>query len=202
MWSHGKIYCSRVTANLLEQQLKVSKRYIYALPMDKEYQLKDTITVSLIDANHCPGSVLFLFKVLRPDGTVARHLHTGDFRASPRMCLHPLIRQPENAAIDTLYLDTTYLDAQYAFPPQSKVIRAACNIAQEIVANERQEQKPNRVQKVLDKWFKQSNEGDERGLSSKVLFVVGTYTIGKEKIFLGMETIYRSGGNCFLLTHQ
>lgn len=167
----------------------MKKQYICALPMDEEYSLKDTIKVSLIDANHCPGSVLFLFKILRPDGTVARHLHTGDFRATPRMCLHPSIRQPKNAAIDTLYLDTTYLDAQYSFPPQPEVIRAACNVAQEAVANEREEQRKDGVpQNCLDKWFKQEDGAVARRPSSKVLFVVGTYTIGKEKIFLGKET--------------
>ena len=34
-----------------------------------------TITVTTIDANHCPGSAMFLF-----EGYFGRILYTGDFR--------------------------------------------------------------------------------------------------------------------------
>ncbi len=51
----------------------------------------------------------------------------------------------------------SYCDPQYAFPPQKDVIRFAVNLVQEAV-----HQQPN------------------------TLIVTGSYTIGKERIFLGM----------------
>ncbi|KAI7880536.1 DRMBL-domain-containing protein [Lichtheimia hyalospora FSU 10163] len=210
-WSHGTVYCSQITANLLHQRLGVSRRYVCVLPMDVKYPLSDTVNVSLIDANHCPGAVLFLFEILRPDGVVVRHLHTGDFRATPSMCLHPLIRQPTNPPIDTLYLDTTYLDDRYTFPIQEDVVHAACDVAYEQCFGQPVQQqlqwKPAATasnSSALVGWLQSSqkpkaqlvtdeSEGTlasiektkERPLS-KVLVVVGTYTIGKEKVFLNI----------------
>ncbi|KAI8138571.1 DNA repair metallo-beta-lactamase-domain-containing protein [Fennellomyces sp. T-0311] len=201
-WSHGSIYCSDVTANYVKQQLGVASKYIIPLPMNQEYALNSTVNVSLIDANHCPGSVLFLFKIFRADGSVIRHLHTGDFRANPRMCLHPLIRQPENDMIDTLYLDTTYLSGQYSFPGQEEVISATCDLAETCCASrETNESKPN----ALYSWLQKSvagrpseqaehvvNPARSGGGSSDVLFVVGTYSIGKEKIFCSLAKRLKS----------
>ncbi len=60
----------------------------------------DGVTVTLIDANHCPGAVLFLFCI-----GDSSHLHTGDFRASPSHASTPLIPRP----IKYLFLDTVWL---------------------------------------------------------------------------------------------
>ncbi|KAG2174297.1 hypothetical protein INT43_004320 [Umbelopsis isabellina] len=129
-WRHGPIYCSKVTANLVAQQLRVDAEWIRPLPMDVECKIEDSdVTVTLIDANHCPGSAILLFKVPQPNGNKPlRYLHTGDFRACPKMCLHPEIIQPLNSYIDILYLDTTYLNPRYAFPAQEESIKAACDI--------------------------------------------------------------------------
>ncbi|KAI9274675.1 DNA repair metallo-beta-lactamase-domain-containing protein [Phascolomyces articulosus] len=195
-WSHGPIYCSKITSNFLTQELRVDSKYIIALPMDQDYVLNNSINVSLIEANHCPGSVLFLFKVYRPDGTIARHLHTGDFRANPRMCLHPLIRQPENGILDSIYLDTTYLNGQYSFPAQEEVIAATCNLVEQCVSGAPIESKPGWLHGWLNKPSGEtSTSNDNTGNSinhSKnkckpgVLIIVGTYSIGKERLFYNL----------------
>ena len=199
-WKHGTIYCSKITANFLRQELDIDRKYIVALPMDQDYALNSFVNVCLIDANHCPGSVLFLFKVFRSDGSTVRHLHTGDFRANPRMCLHPLIRQPENDILDTLYLDTTYLNGQYSFPAQEEVIKAACDLAERCVSGEQSKSRS----KWLYGWLGKIDRGNEsvsnlddnmstnsvtKKTNSKVLIIVGTYSIGKEKLFHRMYSI-------------
>lgn len=79
------------------------------------------VTVTLIEANHCPGSCLFFFEgpqtVNAGDSNFKssfvgssktfRYLHCGDFRASPKHINHPSVK---GKTIDHVYLDTTYLD--------------------------------------------------------------------------------------------
>ncbi|KAL7333788.1 DNA cross-link repair protein PSO2/SNM1 [Mucor circinelloides] len=203
-WSHGPIYCSQVTANLVRQELRVDSRYVHALPMDQLYPIPGSnVQVALVDANHCPGSVLFLFVVDKK-----RHLHTGDFRAAPRMCLHPLIKQPENPPISCLYLDTTYLSPQYAFPAQEECIQAVCNVVEKELAPKIK--KPS----LLESWisikrpvwkeeqlndpmtttknpFKIMMNQNTKATASRVLIVVGTYTIGKERVFINIARMLK-----------
>ena len=98
------IYCSEVTAALVEAKLGVSKRFLRPLPvysrepmsgspdgsasgstdvLPKWTRLKDgrgqglSVDVVLVDANHCPGAAMFLFRHRQTAKTV---LHVGDFR--------------------------------------------------------------------------------------------------------------------------
>ncbi|CAO3658483.1 unnamed protein product [Rhizopus stolonifer] len=187
-WTHGTIYCSKVTANLVKQELRVDSRYIHVLPMNELYPIpQSNVKVALIDANHCPGSVLFLFVVERPDKTIVRHLHTGDFRASPRMCLHPLLRQPENPPIQCLYLDTTYLKPQYAFPAQEECIQAVCEVVEREVCTEKKKS-------TLNDWLSQTGSNAFSRImqpkpKKQTLIVVGTYTVGKERVFFNIAKL-------------
>ncbi|XP_019859070.1 PREDICTED: DNA cross-link repair 1A protein-like [Amphimedon queenslandica] len=117
------IYCSKVTGNLIIQELKVKSDIVHPLPL-KEEKLINGVQVTLLDANHCPGSVLLLFKL--PSGKVI--LHTGDFRLSHSMIDHNFFL---TTPIDTLFLDTTYCSARYDFPPQDDVISFVVNIVLE-----------------------------------------------------------------------
>ncbi|KAK4516155.1 Mitochondrial carrier protein ymc2 [Mucor velutinosus] len=201
-WSHGPIYCSQVTANLVKQELRVDSRYVHPLPMNQLYPIAESnVQVALIDANHCPGSVLFLFVVDKK-----RHLHTGDFRAAPRMCLHPLIKQPENPPISCLYLDTTYLSPQYAFPAQEECIQAVCNVVKKELAPKiktpslleswisikrpvLKEEQPNDPMTTKDAFKLMMNQN--KATASRVLIVVGTYTIGKERVFISIARMLK-----------
>ncbi|KAI8970689.1 DNA repair metallo-beta-lactamase-domain-containing protein [Pilobolus umbonatus] len=177
-WIHGTIYCSEITARLVRSQLGVHPDFIQPIPLHIPTVITThpLIKVTLIEANHCPGSVVFLFEM--PEMGV-RYLHTGDFRASPDLSEHPLIRQPDNPPIDILYLDTTYLDPKYSFPSQESCINAACEIALHHA------ELYNRVtsDKKLDGWLIKDTKEE---VSTKTLFIVGVYTLGKEAVFINM----------------
>jgi hypothetical protein len=49
-WSHGPIYCSSITANLVLQQIKVSPEYVVKLPMYQPDNIEG-VDITLIDAN-------------------------------------------------------------------------------------------------------------------------------------------------------
>ncbi|KAF9509633.1 hypothetical protein BS47DRAFT_1373465 [Hydnum rufescens UP504] len=176
-WKNGPIYCSETTANLIKYMLRVDPKWVHPLPLDIPIVIPDTeVTVTLIEANHCPGSVLYLFEgrqtVNAGDSTfkssyigspkIFRYLHCGDYRASPRHVLHPAVKGKN---LDLIYMDTTYLDPKHCFPPQKQVIDACAALARRHILGP------------------QSNEdGLLTQNAERILVVVGTYSIGKERI--------------------
>ncbi|XP_037740783.1 5' exonuclease Apollo isoform X1 [Chelonia mydas] len=106
---HRPVYCSPITGRILHHRLKVAERWIWPLEVGQSHLValdevgKRTMTVTLIDANHCPGSVMFLFE--GPFGVI---LYTGDFRYTPTMLQEPVLRNQKR--IDVLYLDNTNCD--------------------------------------------------------------------------------------------
>ncbi|KAF8916214.1 DNA repair metallo-beta-lactamase-domain-containing protein [Mucidula mucida] len=176
-WSNGPIYCSEGTANLIKHLLKVDKNGL-----------------TLIEANHCPGSSLFFFEgkqtVNAGDSTykapylgcsrVFRYLHCGDFRASPKHVLHPAVK---GQRIDHVYLDTTYLDPKYTFPPQPLVISACAELARRIAIGAPIKDNSS----TMTTWLNSAPQ-DVKGKrkTERILMVVGTYSIGKERIVKAM----------------
>ena len=88
----------------------------------------DGVELTLLEANHCPGSCLFLFKL--KDGRA--YLHTGDFRADPAVMQNDTTLK-NLREISKLYLDTTYLDPNYDFESQSATVEMAANFALQAV---------------------------------------------------------------------
>lgn len=69
---------------------------------------QEKLTVTLIDANHCPGAVMFLFQ-----GYFGNILYTGDFRYHENMLdMYPFTN---NFVINKLFLDNTYCDPRCEF---------------------------------------------------------------------------------------
>ncbi|KAJ1927912.1 repair protein PSO2 SNM1 [Tieghemiomyces parasiticus] len=211
-FDYGYIYCTTATANLVRQQLRVDARYIRALPLNKMV-LVDGVQVTLIEANHCPGSVLIYFCIPRPGAAPYRILHTGDFRACPAQCRHACVAA---APLDAVYLDTTYLDPTYSFPPQQEVINAATTFCRRLQAEtdffdtffptKTATAPASGMMSRLDSWFAKDNSTDtslnvksettavlksERP-AARILYVVGTYSIGKERIFVSIAQALRT----------
>jgi len=230
-WAHGPIYCSKVTANLVRQQLGVDSKWVKPLEFEQEIEVPGTngVKVTMIPANHCPGSSLYLFEKALSQGKnpkMQRVLHCGDFRACRAHIEHPLLR-PEvmdvvsgknrQQKIDVCYLDTTYLNPKYAFPSQEEVIKACADMCVSLGkdraddADGYEQMKRERagagMMQFVRKGSKAEGEDDGEGEAGDVkeeekveitvdgqkgkkrgrlLVVVGTYSIGKERICLGI----------------
>ena len=127
------VYCSHATRKLLLTMEKYPHRMNFAkgllesrvqtykhlktvlrpLPLETPTEIELTpiekIRVTLFDANHCPGAVMFLI-----EGGGKAILYTGDVRAEP-WWVNQLIRNPVLipytsglSFVDTIYLDTTF----------------------------------------------------------------------------------------------
>lgn len=131
---------------------------VFVVPISiLETVLIDGCEVTLMDANHCPGAVQFLFKIRVSAGKFERYVHTGDFRYSGSMKLEPALS--EFIGADAIFLDTTYCNPKFVFPVQDESI--------------------DYIVKVIDR-IGIENEGRLKS----VLFLVATYVIGKERILL------------------
>ncbi|KAF7308322.1 DNA cross-link repair protein PSO2/SNM1 [Mycena chlorophos] len=201
-WKHGPIYCSEETANLIIHILSVDKKWVHPLPMDVPTLVPNSggVHVTLISANHCPGSCLFLFEgpqtVHAGDSSFPspwigssktfRYLHCGDFRASPQHTEHPAVK---GKRLDHVYLDTTYLDPKYTFPPQPLVISACADLAKRIAAGIPPDPK-------MDQWITSPAKGKQKASPERILMVVGTYSVGKERIVKAIAQAINSKVYC------
>uniref|UniRef100_A0A0D3CYG6 DNA ligase n=1 Tax=Brassica oleracea var. oleracea TaxID=109376 RepID=A0A0D3CYG6_BRAOL len=152
-WSRGIIFSSHITARLLKQILQVPSQLVFPLPMNQKVII-DGSEVVLIDVNHCPGAVQFLFKT--NDG-LERYIHTGDFRFCDSMRSDPFLSS--FVGCEGVFLDTTYCNPKFVFPTQQESVDYVIN--------------------VIDKIDRESKENEK-----KVLFLVATYVVGKEKILI------------------
>lgn len=135
--------------------LKVPSPFVLSLPLREPVTI-DGCEVILVDANHCPGAVQFLFKIPSgDDGKFERYVHTGDFRFCDSMRVDPIFERFIGS--DAVFLDTTYCDPKFIFPSQEESIEYIVNIIQKL-------------------------GGESKGSMGSVLFLVATYVIGKEKI--------------------
>ncbi|CAM1506652.1 Fc.00g062930.m01.CDS01 [Cosmosporella sp. VM-42] len=218
-WRHGPIYCSKVTGSLVKQQLRTAAKWVVELEFEKPYDIPGTegASVTMIPANHCPGSSLFLFQKAmnkgRPNSRVQRILHCGDFRACPAHVNHPLLKPDlvdsisgklKQQKIDICYLDTTYLNPRYSFPPQDDVIKACADLIGSMSPD------PNCKDDVwersaeaigtpaVSKFFQSTKpEGDgqadkKKGPKQRLLVICGTYSIGKERICIAIARALKS----------
>ncbi|XP_022139623.1 DNA cross-link repair 1A protein-like isoform X2 [Momordica charantia] len=150
---HGMIYCSPITAKLVNMKIGIPWERLQVLPLDQKINIAG-IDVTCFDANHCPGSIIILFEP--PNGKAV--LHTGDFRFCEEIGSLPVF---QTCRIHTLILDTTYCDPQYDFPKQETVIQFVIDAIQ------------------------------AEAFNPKTLFLIGCYTIGKERLFLEVARVLR-----------
>jgi DNA cross-link repair 1A protein len=220
---------------LIKYKLGVKDEWVKPQPNDVPFEVAGT-RCTVLDANHCPGSSIFLFEGphtspnsphYRAPGSTAkarqfRYLHCGDFRASPAHLLHPALKDKK---LDICYLDTTYLNPKYCFPAQEQVINACSELVRCRMLGDRDALKKGsgggaqlvRQGEMMKGWLSKAKKEEllEEGLldvtatsaivkadpgndnkpsledvkdekpRERLLVMVGTYSIGKERIVKG-----------------
>ena len=95
-----------------------------------DHQQEHSVTVTLIDANHCPGSVMFVV-----DSGCGKRLHTGDFRFDAELHL------PDNCAalqgLREVHMDTTFFDPSWVLPTKSESIQMVTEIVRSQAVEEK-----------------------------------------------------------------
>ncbi|KAG0161694.1 hypothetical protein PDIDSM_5324 [Penicillium digitatum] len=168
-WCHGPIYCSRPTANLVRQQLRVDPKWVVDLEFESTTEVPET---------------------------------GGSYGNSPNAMQHPLLRpdviipvtgKPRQQHIDKCYLDTTYLSPKYGFPAQEDVITACSELCVRLnhETGVGLDAGKNDTGGLMGKFLsvatginKALDKGSQAG--GRLLVVIGTYSIGKERICMGI----------------
>ena len=138
-----RIYCSEISKHfIVRKYASLMEKFVTVLAdnaprdiqvFDKVKESFYTLRVTGIPANHCPGSIMFLYETLDDQREVSyRILYTGDFRfeSVPLSSLHslhaPSLQDPTTQAtlpLDELYLDTTFCHPQYErFPSREEAL--------------------------------------------------------------------------------
>ncbi|XP_065936937.1 protein artemis isoform X3 [Magallana gigas] len=132
------LYCSEVTKILLMEKLAKLEKFVKVLkvgepsciPIPAQNSAKtEKVTVTLIHASHCPGSVMFLFEGY--DGTA---LYTGDFRwESDQIQNVPALHVDQRVKpLASLYVDTTFCHPNsFLIPSRRTIIKVVCDLVTE-----------------------------------------------------------------------
>lgn len=185
-WDHGTIYGSEITINLMLQKFNISRDLARVLPMHIETWFEPTISVIPLDANHCPGATVFLFQEWNASRTkiIKQILHTGDFRSNESLIarLNDICLTP----IDQVYLDTTYLIPGFHFPFQSNVLNVSAEFCQQIVEQGKGKLFNDSQKSIFNFKLIRNSKFQRNKFLYKCLFLIGTYTIGKEKLAIAI----------------
>ncbi|XP_050204551.1 uncharacterized protein LOC126654659 [Mercurialis annua] len=137
-WSKGPLFCSQLTAHLFPSRFpgfNLSLLTVLDTGLWHSMRLvspssgsQTTLQVMPIDAHHCPGAVMFLFR-----GDFGCLLFTGDFRweaecESAKTAREMLVDALKDNAVDVLYLDNTYCNPAFEFPPRLVAARQVVDI--------------------------------------------------------------------------
>ncbi|XVE49811.1 hypothetical protein DITRI_Ditri01bG0111500 [Diplodiscus trichospermus] len=137
-WAKAPIFCSPITAKLFPFKfLNFNLFLLRVLDIGSWHSLslicpssgsKITVQVMAIDACHCPGAVMFLFR-----GEFGCLLNTGDFRweknsERAKLGREVLLNALKDDAVDVLYLDNTYCNPSYEFPPRGVAAQQVVDI--------------------------------------------------------------------------
>ncbi|KAL5714629.1 hypothetical protein ACHQM5_016563 [Ranunculus cassubicifolius] len=131
-YSFHPIYSTQITKSLLLRQFpQLDSSLFVCIQVGETLIIEDSdgnFSVTVFDANHCPGAAMFLFQ-----GSFGNILHTGDCRLTPE-CLQNLPekyigkkgRVPK-CQLDYVFLDCTFGNSSIKIPSKYSAIRQVIN---------------------------------------------------------------------------
>ncbi|KAJ9170142.1 hypothetical protein P3X46_018270 [Hevea brasiliensis] len=137
-WARGPLFCSRLTSQLFPSKfsdfdlsfLRVMDIGVwYSISLVSPSSGSQTVLQAMaIDAHHCPGAVMFLFR-----GDFGCILYTGDFRweaksERAKIGRTMLLNALKDDSVDILYLDNTYCNPSFDFPPREVAAKQVVDI--------------------------------------------------------------------------
>ncbi|KAM3718444.1 5' exonuclease Apollo [Dirofilaria immitis] len=132
-WQCDGIYCSPITAKLLmisnrKKRYNFSNKWIRALDMNVWHEMNE-FRIMLIDANHAPGSVMFIIEGKHNDD-LGRILYTGFFRADTKFYQNTAsLSVLQEKRFDVICIDSTYVDfIGQEFPTRRYSAKEAANL--------------------------------------------------------------------------
>ncbi|CAE6395842.1 unnamed protein product [Rhizoctonia solani] len=131
-FDNGVISQRKRTFATLQRGGKNHRDLLLALPLNTPTKLdigpNETAMVTLLDANHCPGSVMFLI-----EGKRGAILHTGDVRAEPAMIsrlaqndyIAPYLftNGQQKKQLEAVYLDTASFIGTQVVPSKASAVQ-------------------------------------------------------------------------------
>uniref|UniRef100_A0A8R1TY68 Lactamase_B domain-containing protein n=1 Tax=Onchocerca volvulus TaxID=6282 RepID=A0A8R1TY68_ONCVO len=142
-WNNGTIYCSPITAQVLpivthhsrSKRAGIRSHLIHPLNLNVWHHMNG-FSVMLLDANHIPGSVMFLFEGDRISDS--RILFTGDFRADIQLYQNIFaVSVLQERSLSKIYLDTTYINCtREEFPSREASAAEICHLLRELFFND------------------------------------------------------------------
>ena len=129
-WAHGPLYCSGLTARLVNERFGLNGGVVEPMEPGESRKIKcerGEGVITAIDANHCPGALMFHLEF-----GGKRALFTGDFR------LNDAIRAEAErlAGVDLACIDHTYGDPRWEFPTQEEAIATVVDLVGEHIEKE------------------------------------------------------------------
>ncbi|CAG9463033.1 unnamed protein product [Pedinophyceae sp. YPF-701] len=194
-FTSGHIFCSPVSARLLVEEQGIAAARIRPMAVGRSYDV-DGVRVTPIDANHCPGAVLFLFQVPRRPRATPAH---GQRACPPADAMQAVLRAGGGGSVPPPLWQSTRGDddgdaffnvlhtgdfrwtRRMAAPP-------LLGLRVDVLMLDTTYAGPKHVfpgqEETVDSIVRLMRE-EEAANPGETLFVVGSYHIGKERAYLG-----------------
>ena len=159
------MFCSKISTSFVLSQFEdiraehvtelINNKPVLISVRDEHREVSYKLRVTAMDANHCPGSIMFLFEKMDiEENVISRILYTGDFRFDDGMTLERVAAlhsdDKRTLKIDELYLDTTFMKQTYqTFPGRKQSEQKIWELVKNWVGQNKTKQRGRRKEYVV-----------------------------------------------------